>query len=447
MTLFRRCDGISRRDGIRVGGLTALGLGIGDLFRMQRLSADDTNKPVRLAKSCILIWLDGGPSHLESFDPKPDAPAEVRGPLSTISTNLPGVRVGECLQNTAGIMDQLAVVRSMTSPLGEHNFGTHYLMTGYRPTAAIEYPTFGSTLAQVREHQADLTLPPNIAVPQFSRNHTGNGFLPTSTQPFSLGSDPGKANFKVRDLDFYKGLDLARLSRRRNIVQAMDQFSRQADGDDTILTDPDLERAYNLIASPSAKQAFDLSQEPRQIRDRYGRNGGNSIGQSCLLARRLVQRGVPFVTVNSGGWDTHQKIDNLKERYPGDRSAHLPSLDRALSALIGDLTDQGMLDDTLVVVMGEFGRTPKINSNGGRDHWPNVFSVALAGGGIRGGQVLGSSNSLGEYPADRPVTPSDLAATIYTLLGIDPASELHTGDGRPIRVAPDGSNVVAELIS
>ena len=439
----RRCDGVTRRDIIRIGGLSAFGLGLGDFFRLRSANAAEA-PPVAKAKSCILIWLDGGPSHLETFDPKPDAPKEIRGPFETIATNVEGVRIGECLEQTAGVMDKLAIIRSMTSPLGEHNFGTHYLMTGYKPSPALEYPTFGATLSQVRERSS--VLPPHIAVPKFSGNVSGNGFLPSATRPFSVGGNPERPDFRVRDLDFYRGLDLTRLDRRRKIVNAFDEFSRAKDASASLKSDPDLEQAYNLIASPSAKDAFKLSDEPESVRNRYGRTGGNSIGQSCLLARRLVERGVPFVTVNSGGWDTHQNIIQLKRRYPTDRNAHLPSLDRALSALIQDLSERGMLDETLVVVMGEFGRTPKINSAGGRDHWPNVFSVALAGGGVKGGQVIGSSDSLGELPHDNPVTPSDLAATIYSLLGIDPAHELHTSDGRPVRVAPDGATIISELL-
>jgi hypothetical protein len=440
----QRCDGIHRRDLIRVGGLSAIGLGLGDFFRLKNAQTSRTAENAR-AKSCILIWLDGGPTHLEMFDPKPDAPKEVRGPLGSIATNLKGVRIGECLEQTAKVMDKLAVIRSMTSPLGEHNFGTHYLMTGYKPTPALEYPTFGATLAALRKSEA--VLPPNIAVPTFSRNIEGQGFLSNATRPFSVGGNPEQPNFKVRDLDFYHGLDLNRLDRRREIVNAFDQFSRQKDADASLQSDPDLERAYRLIASPEAKKAFDLSAESPHVRNRYGMSGGNSVGQSCLLARRLVERGVPFVTVTSNGWDTHQNLLQLKSRFPNDRNAHLPALDRALAALISDLADRGMLDETLVVVMGEFGRTPKINTLGGRDHWPNVFSVALAGGGVQGGQVIGSSDSLGEYPRNNPVTPSDLAATIYTLLGIDPSQELHTSDGRPVRVAPDGAKVIKQLLA
>ncbi len=438
-----RCDGVTRRDLLRVGGLTALGLGLGDFFRLQQAVGAE-NPLTAKAKACILIWLDGGPSHIETFDPKPDAPDEVRGPLKTIATKLTGVRISECLERTAGVLDKMAIIRSMTSTLGEHNFGTHYLMTGYKPSSALEYPTFGATLAHVRSQSG--VLPPNIAVPNFGGSLTGSGYLPSATRPFSVGGNPNRRDFKVRDLDFYQGLDLTRLDRRRRIVSALDEFSRAKDASSTSVTDPDLERAYNLIASPEAKGAFKLADEATEVRDRYGR-GDNAIGQSCLLARRLVERGVPFVTVNSSGWDSHQDVIKLKARYPTDRNALLPSLDRALSALIQDLADRGMLDETLVVVMGEFGRTPKINSNGGRDHWPNVFSVALAGGGVRGGQIIGSSDALGEYPKDNPVTPSDLAATIYTLLGINPKLELHTSDGRPVRVAPYEAKVVSELIA
>ena len=459
MNAVKRCDGISRRDFIRVGGLTTLGLGLGDFFHLQRaFGAPRRNTQAKTpytakAKSCILIWLDGGPSHLETFDPKPDAPQEVRGPLKTIPTNLTGVRISECLERTAGVMDKITIIRSMTSPLGEHSLGTQYLMTGYKPTPALAYPTFGATVAHIRSQNSEnasgdtrTALPPNIAVPNFTHEVSGNGYLPSATRPFSVGGDPERNEFKVRDLDFYEGIDLQRVSRRRQFVNALNAFSRAKDAGASTVSDPELERAYNLITSPEAKAAFTLSEEPQAVRQRYGTGGVNGIGQSCLLARRLIERGVPFVTVNHTGWDTHQDIFALKERYPTDRNAHLPSLDRALSGLIQDLTDRRMLDETLVVVMGEFGRTPKINSQGGRDHWPNVFSVMLAGGGVQGGQIVGSSDALGEFPKERPVTPSDLAATIYMLLGIDPGFELHTSDGRPVRVAPDGARVVSELI-
>lgn len=447
-----RCDGVNRRDLLRVGGLTALGLGLGDLLRSRRTAAaenlrGDAQQAKPTARSCVLIWLDGGPSHLETFDVKPDAPQEVRGPLDSIASNVAGVRISECLPRSATMLDKLAIIRSMTSPLGEHNFGTHYLMTGYKPTPVLEYPTFGSVFAHVSAESN--VLPPHIAVPGFrvgGGRSNGGGYLPAAARPFSVGGDPAKADFQVRDLDFYRGIDLNRLDRRRRFVNALNEFDPGADRSSSANSDPDLERAYRLITSADAKSAFNLSEEPRAVRRRYG---GKSIGQSCLLARRLVERGVPFVTVNNRGWDTHDNLyTRLKEGYTGAKVGVglIPSLDLALAALIEDLDERGMLDETLIVVMGEFGRTPKLNTAGGRDHWPRVFSAVLAGGGVRGGQVIGTSDSVGESPKDRPVTPSDLTATIYTLLGIDPKLELHTSDGRPVRVAPYESEVVSEIV-
>ncbi|MCP4189518.1 MAG: DUF1501 domain-containing protein [Planctomycetaceae bacterium] len=442
----------SRREFLRIGGLSALGLGLGDLFRLQRLKAQETNfqetRNAPRAKSCILIWLDGGPSHLETFDPKPDAPIEVRGPLQSIATSVPGVRFTECLPKTAALAHQLAIIRSMTSPLGEHNFGTHYLMTGFKPTPVLEYPMLGAVLAEVREQVG--VLPANIAVPDFSvggSKLSGAGYLSTASQPFSLGGDPAKPGFQVRDLDFARGMNLARLDRRRQFVSALNDFHEKIDGEADRREDSDLERAYQLLTSNDAKKAFKLSEETAATRERYGRK---TIGQSCLLARRLVERGVPFVTVNNPGWDTHDKLyTRLKEGYAGAKIGVglIPSLDLALSSLIEDLHDRGMLDETLVMVMGEFGRTPKLNTAGGRDHWPRVFSAVVAGGGIQGGQVVGRSDAVGESPQDRPVTPSDLAATAYTLLGVDPTHELRTRDGRPVRVTPEEATVIDELIS
>ena len=459
-----RCDGIARRNFIRVGGLTALGLGMGNFFQLQRsMAAKSLSTKAPKAKSCIMIWLDGGASHLDTFDPKPKAPSEVRGPFASVSTKLAGIRVSEHLPRTAKLMDKLALIRSVTSPFGVHNFAIQYLMTGYKPTPALEYPTMASVVAHMQTQTG--VLPSNITIPDLiSRDGAtvGNGFLPNSTKHFSLGSDPGKANYKVRDLDFYRGLDLSRLNRRRTIVNAMNEYGNlksKAKGP----IDPDLERAYNLIASAEDKAAFDITKEPAKVRERYTfdpradlparrtgpSSGGNNIGQQCLLARRLVERGVPFVTVNNTGWDNHLNLATYANRVPGNPNsashALIPGLDKALSALIGDLSDRGMLDETLVLVMTDFGRTPKINSTGGRDHWPNCFSIVMAGGGVQGGQVIGESDALGEFVKNRPITPGDLAATIYTLLGIDPGHELHTPDGRPIRIAPQDSKVILEL--
>lgn len=409
------------------------------------MEGGDENNPT--AKSCILVWLDGGPSHLETFDPKPEAPAEVRGPLGVVRTTVPGMVFSEGMPQLAKLAHHLTVIRSMTSPLGEHNFGTHYLMTGYKPTPALEYPAYGSIVSHLRN--TDHVLPGHIAVPTFrvgGSDFRGNGYLPPDSAPFSVGGDPAKPGFKVRDLDLYRGIDLDRLRRRKEFVDALNDFSRRAElsGDSN---QSDLENAYRLVASANAKQAFDLTQEPAAMRQRYGTR---TMGQSCLMARRLVERGVPFVTVTNTGWDTHENLfTRLHEGYTGAQTpvGLVPSLDRAVSALIEDLKQRGMLDETLVVVMGEFGRTPKLNSRGGRDHWPRVFSVMMAGGGVSAGLCFGSSDAVGESPVDQPVTPADLAATIYTLLGFDPTLELRTRDGRPIRISPASARVVQQVVA
>ena len=439
-----RCDGMNRRELLRVGGLSAFGLGLPGFLQLQQLQASESMQRVtRKSKSCILIWLDGGPSHLETFDPKPEAAQEVRGPLNTVATAIPGIRLNECLVETAKRLDDIAIIRSMTSPLGEHNFGTHYLQTGFKPTPALVYPSFHSVGASVYDRLS--SLPPNVAIPSYrvgGGRYSGNGFLDRAYGPFSVGSDPSKKGFQVQDLDLYQGLTLDRLQRRREFVSQLDKFSQLESGP----VDSTFEQAFRLVTSSEAKQAFDLSRESQKLREKYG---NRTVGQSCLLARRLVERGVPFVTVNYKGWDTHTDLyTRLKEGFSGARKpvGLVPSLDRAFSALIVDLKERRMLDETLVVVMGEFGRTPKLNAAGGRDHWPRVFSVALAGGGVKGGQVIGSSDSVGESPENRPVTPGDLVASIYQLLGIDPALELRTAEGRPIRITSHQSKVVTELV-
>ena len=441
--LFRRCDGVSRRDFVRIGGLTALGLTLPELLKLQAASAAEIGKTTPpKAKKCILVWLDGGPSHLETFDLKPDAPAEVRGPFKPIATSVSGIQICELLPRTAALMNKAAIIRSVTSPLGEHNFGAHYLLTGYKPTPVVEYPSFGSVVAHLSGSQE--VLPRHIAVPNFrvgGGKQAGQGYLPAATRPFSVGGDPAKPEFGVRDLDFYPGLDAERVERRRKFLAALDRFSQGVESAEAPQADPEFEQAYRLVTSRDAKQAFDLSQEPAELRAKYG---PRTIGQSCLLARRLIERGVPFVTVNNTGWDTHQnQYTQLKEGYTGAKIpvGLVPSLDLALSGLISDLFDRSLLDETLVLVMGEFGRTPKLNTLGGRDHWPRVFSVLLAGGGVPGGQVVGTSDATGEGPKDRPITPADLAHTIYRLLGIDPAHTLYTSDGRPVHVNSEGQPI------
>lgn len=434
---YNRCDGVSRRDALRVGSLTGLGLGLADLFRGQ-LTASEPR--LARAKACILLWLDGGPSHLESFDLKPLAPAEVRGPFQPIPTNVSGIQISELLPETAKVTDKLTIIRSMTSPLGEHGIANQYLLTGYKPSPVLQYPSYGAVAAHLNPGQP--VLPPYIAIPE-SRS-VGAGFLGRQYEPFVTGGDPSKPEFKVQDLNFFPGVDESRLRRRREYLNVFERV--QADFETRDLpADSSFDRAFRLVTSNDAKDAFDLSREPERIRARYG---PRMFGQSCLLARRLVERGVPFVSVINTGWDTHEGLVlQLKLGYSGARVGVglLPTFDFGFSALVADLSERGLLDETLVIAMGEFGRTPKLNIRGGRDHWPRVFSVVLAGGGVPGGQVIGSSDRDGESPLDDPVTPNDLARTIYTLLGIDPDHELHTADGRPVPVN-QGGRVIRQIV-
>ncbi len=434
----------NRRDFVRVGVLSALGLGLGDYLHRRTIRAAEIGRPSR-ANACILIWLDGGPSHIDMFDPKPDAPIEVRGPFSTISTTVPGVQFSELLPSTARILNKVAVIRSVTSPLGEHNFGAHYLLTGFKPTPALEYATYGSVISHLRPSNS--ALPAHVAVPDFrigGGKVRAQGFLPESAAPFEVGSDPGKSDFRVRELDFYPGLTINRLAKRKRFLAAFDGWREQVDGTTAANTDPVWEAAYRMLTTSQAREAFNLDEEPASMRDRYGRR---TIGQSCLLARRLVERGVSFVTVNNIGWDTHQsQYLRLKEGYTGAQTpvGLVPLFDQAFACLVDDLSNRGLLEETLVIALGEFGRTPKINTDGGRDHWPRVFSMALAGGGIAGGQVVGASDAVGESPSDRPISPADIAATIYAALGIDGGTTLNTIDGRPIRLTADGK-IIQEL--
>lgn len=437
------CQGPSRREVLRIGALGALGLGLADLWRHRALADAASSRPALAGKaqSCILVWLAGGPSHLDTFDPKPQAPADVRGEFQPIDTAIPGVQLSEVLPELARVLDRAVLVRSMTSPEAEHDRATHHLLTGYRPSPALVYPSHGSVVARTRSDRSTGTLPPYIAVPD-APAFASSGYLTPAYDPFSVGGDPNAASFRVRDLTPPDRLTLDRLKRRRSMVQTLDGFTA-ADLAPTPLTDARdqfADRAYELLTSTAAQDAFRMSDEADSTRDRYGRN---PVGQALLLARRLVERGVPFVTVNDRvggpvGWDTHQ------QNFPAIRDTLAPPVDRGVAALLTDLDARGLLDSTLVVLMGEFGRTPKINGNAGRDHHGRASSVLLAGGGLPRGLVLGRTDARGDAPGERPITPADLAATIFTALGIDPTAQFITPDGRPIRLV-DGGQPIAEL--
>lgn len=448
--------GQRRREFLRIGSLVGTGLTL-PLAWAGRARGEEVGESAaaggsHVAKSCILVWLDGGPSHIDTWDPKPEAPEEVRGPFGAIKTAVPGVSVSELFPALAARLDRVTLVRSMTSPLGEHNLGAQYLLTGYRPSPVLEYPPFMATLASCQaeglgrmdgEGVSDLAaklgspaLPQSVAVPNFrvgGASLSPHGFLPAEFAPFSVEADPARPDFAVRHLGMSNEGGADRLRRRR----AFRGWLETGESLDALT-----EQAFALLGSTEARRAFALDEESAAMRARYG---PRTVGQSCLLARRLVEAGVPLVSVIHHGWDTHADlVTRLRDGFTGSREpvGLGPTLDRALAALMDDLQERGLWDETLLVVMGEFGRTPKWNAGGGRDHWPRVFSVMLAGGPIEGGRVVGASDRYGESPEEDPVTPGDLCHTILASMGIDPATVVQTPDGRPIRLAPEGSRRV-----
>lgn len=427
------CRGPSRRALLRAGLFGLCGMGLDDLLRLRALaSAPGRAIPAR-ATNCILIWLAGGPSHLDTFDPKPDAPADVRGEFKPIDTTVPGLKISEVFPRLAKVMDRATLIRSVTSPEADHDRAAHHLLTGYRPSPAQVYPSYGSVVAKVRESQRGM-LPPYVAIPD-APLFSSSGYLTPAYDPFSVSGDPNQPGFRVANLTPPDRLTLDRLRRRRAMVRTLDGFAR--DVSPTPLTasrDQFADQAYDLLTSSAAQAAFKIGDESETIRDIYGRT---PFGQSCLLARRLVEAGVSFVTLNDRGmgplgWDTHQ------QNFPTIKNTLAPPLDQGLSALLGDLAARGLLDRTLVLMMGEFGRTPKINGAAGRDHHGRANCAFIAGAGMPEGLVLGRTDARGDSPADRPVTPADLAATLYTALGIDPNLQFETPDGRPLRLVDNG---------
>jgi len=430
--------GVDRRGFLTVGTIGGLGLSLGDYFRLRSARGDEpagrTQKQAT-AQSVISIFLPGGIAHQETFDPKPLAPVDYRGPLGSIDTALPGVRFGEVLPHTAKIADKLAICRSMTHGEAAHERGTHNMFTGYKPSPALQYPSFGSVISH--EFGSRKNLPAYVCIPSVPNEFAGSGYLSTAFSGFSLGADPADGRFKVRDLDLPEGIDQARFDKRRrmlDVVNAHFHDKERADALDAL--DTFYQRAYGLISSPEAQEAFDLKKEADAIKDEYGRN---QAGMRMLLARRLVESGVRFVTLTYGGWDHHDKIEK------GIKS-QAPAFDQAFATLIRDLDRRGLLASTLVCVTTEFGRTPKINPTAGRDHWPKVFSIVMAGGGIKAGIVHGSSNATAAEPEDDPLTVEDWATTVYDRLGIDARKELMAPGGRPIEIV-DGGKVVEQLIT
>lgn len=433
-----KCLGNSllRRNFLTVGAVGGLGLSLGDFFRMRSLMADQKSYEFIPAKaeSVIQIFLPGGMAHQETFDPKPYSPLEFRGEMGVTKTNT-GELVSEVLPKLAAVADKIAIIRSMTHGEAAHERGTHNMFTGYKPSPALIYPSFGSVISH--EYGPRNNLPPYVCIPNRPNEFAGSGYLSSSYGPFSLGADPANNGFKVQDLDLPGGIDADRFSRRRSALEAVNQYFESRHNADAVgAMDTFYDRAYSLISSEKARAAFNIEAENAAMRDRYGRN---QAGQRLLLARRLVEAGARFVTLTYGGWDMHSQITR------SFRSA-MPPLDQALSVLIQDLDERGLLDKTMVMVSSEFGRTPKINNDAGRDHWPKVFSVMMAGGGIKRGIIYGSSDPTASEPELDAVTPADLATTMYHLLGIVADKELMAPGDRPIEIV-DGGSVIKEILA
>lgn len=426
---------LHRRNFMTVGALGGLGLTLGDFLKLKaRADLKTYEKIPATAESVIHIFLPGGIAHQETFDPKPFAPVEYRGELGSIDTKIEGEKFSETLPKTAQIADKLTIIRSMTHGEAAHERGTHNMFTGYRPSPALVYPSMGSIVSH--EYGPRKNLPPYVCIPNMPTNFAGTGYLSSSFSPFSLGADPAAANFRVQDLDLPAGVDEKKFNSRRSILEAVnDHFAKKEKADNLKAMDTFYDRAYSLISSKAARDAFDINAEPAAVRDEYGRN---EAGQRMLMARRLVQSGVRFVTLSYGGWDMHTGI-------AGGMRSLMPAFDQAYSTLIRDLERTGLLKSTLVMVSSEFGRTPKINKDAGRDHWPKVFSVTLAGGGVKAGQVFGASDATATEPERDPIGPEDLATTIYHALGIVADKELMAPGNRPIEIV-DGGNVRKELL-
>lgn len=426
------CNGMRRRDFLRMGGLAPFGLSLAGLLGWEKANAVSLKSLRPRAKSVLLVFLGGGISHHDTFDPKPDAVEEIRGKYSTIPTSVPGLRVTELLPKTARIMNKVCLIRSGTHENDHHETATNWVLSGRFGSPFGDYPAMGAVVA----HETGFSgqVPPYVAVPRnpsFTWELGKSSWLGGRYESFKTG-DPNSKEFKVRDLHLAGGTAAPVLERRRTLLQAVDTLAGRIQGNDQLATYDEFSRkAAEILTSSGAQQAFAIEREDESTRDAYGRS---EFGQSCLLARRLVESGVRFVTVNYGGWDHHAKIfDNLEKK--------MPVFDQGFSALIVDLEQRGLLDETLVLCMGEFGRTPKLNKDAGRDHWGRAGSLLFAGAGAAGGRVIGASDRDGALVTDRPVRPADVAYTVYESLGIDPRKRLLTPEGRPVEILDEGGPV------
>lgn len=433
----RTCAGISRRSFLKVGALPVLGLSLGELAAQRQAAAAEGGRPA----SMIFIWLDGGPSHLETFDLKPEAPEETRGEFKPIATNVPGIQICEHLPKLARVQDLYSIIRSVTHTDSNHGAGNHLMTTGRSTPVPVGcgnsvsyHPSLGSFAAH--ERTAPHGLPPYLTLGRAMRSG-GPNFLGARYAPLVVGSDPNSPDFQVEDVSLPAGIDTARLDARRGLLRQVDRLQRLADQPNDPITGHDsyARRALELMTSREAKAAFEINGEAAAVRDRYGRT---RFGQQCLLARRLVEAGVPWISIHWGGWDHHFNLFNDMKRM-------LPELDPALAALLFDLKDRGLLDTTLVTMLGEFGRTPRVNKGPGRDHWGPGMSIAIAGGGTPGGVVVGATGPDGHSPVERPLSPQDFACTILSKIGVDYRKEFHNELGRPVQMVT-GGEPISELM-
>jgi hypothetical protein len=444
MNAKRFCTGVTRRDFIHLGTAGVFGLGLNMPTILQAQERARARRQQTRDVSLIFLFLHGGLSTIDSWDMKPNAPAEFRGEFAPIQTNVNGIQVCEHLPRSARQQDKFSLLRGFRHHNSDHGAADHYIFTGYFPRAGFnpsvspnnQNPSFGSVIA--RKLGPGGGVPAYVCLPRLHPSG-GSAYLGSTCSPFVIDADPNAPDFTVPDIVPPPALPVDRLESRRELLRQLDRYQesaeRQANTHARAVGDYQRE-AFNLMVSPAARRAFDLQDEPARLRDEYGRH---TLGQSCLMARRLVEAGVRCVTIDHSNWDTH---DN---NFATLRRELLPSLDTGIAALFRDLADRGILDRTLVVVTGEFGRTPRINRNAGRDHWGPAFTVALGGGGIQGGRVVGASDARAERPTHDPHGPENLAATIFHLLGIDAGEDFHTPEGRPVPIVNSG-RVMRELL-
>lgn len=437
MAQFRKtdCEGFYRRDFLKIGAAGVFGLSLPQILKLQAEAS--TNAPTRRAESVILVWLAGGPATIDMWDLKPNAPENIRGEFRPIATNAPGIEISEHLPQMAQVMNKCSIVRSLNHSIPSHGIATVHMTTGNRVSPALQYPSLGSLATRLMPNSPNV--PPNVSFGSLRGGQAGDaGYLGSAFNPFIVNTPNGNGPINVQGITLPTGFTLQQLQNRNQLLQSFDNtFQAMNNSDLTSGMDAYHRQAVEILSSNATRDAFDIAQESQATRTRYG---NTPLGRGVLTARRLIEAGVRFVTVTTGGWDTHnQNFTSLRTRL-------LPPVDQTLSALIADLDQRGKLESTIVYCAGEFNRTPRINQRAGRDHWSRSMSVVLAGGGFKRGYVHGSSDSQGMAPANEPCFPDDVAATIFHNLGIDPHHELQTPTGRPVQLFREG-RVIERLLA